>query len=63
MESAPACLISERTSRRAGSTERRPERVLAMTGNTETMRAETVTARKPAPNQITRTGAMARANA
>ena len=46
-------------SRSAGSTERRPARVLAITGKTETISAETVTARKPAPNQMTRTGAMA----
>ena len=43
----------------AGSTARNPAKVLVITGNTETMNAEAATARGPAPNQSTKSGAMA----
>ena len=36
-----------------------PASVLAITGKTETMKAETATARMPGPNQSTSSGAMA----
>src|SRR5882762_921983 len=46
-------------SNKRGSTLRNPASVLAMTGNTDTMNADTETARNPGPNQSTSNGATA----
>ena len=46
-------------SRRAGSVESRPLKVLAITGNTDAINADTATDFRPKSNQITSSGAIA----
>lgn len=59
-QSRPAAgAVKAKRSSKAGSVESRPLRVLAITGNTETMNAEIETDNNPASNQITSSGEMA----